>query len=151
MGCGASRQNGHTIVSGAMTQTDLNHAQESYLPFISFFVLGVGCGVRGEGRGDEREAPTQCLLEGRRSFFLMNAVNICHSDDACFSSSFSLSSPLKRPESSFFSFVPDVDPNGWMLNVLGSEMSPTDVLAKPSPTKSIGDGVFGGSPHLRGT
>jgi len=56
----------------------------------------------------------------------------------------------RLPESSFFSFVPDVDPKGWMLNVLGSEMSPTDVLAKPSPTKSIGDGVFGGSPHLRG-
>lgn len=48
----------------------------------------------------------------------------------------------RLPEASFFSFVPDVQPDGWSLSVLGSTMDPTDVLAAR--------GVYGGSPHLRG-
>ena len=56
----------------------------------------------------------------------------------------------RLPESSFFSFVPKVNPEGWRLSVLGSEMDPTDVLAKPSPDSKMEDAVYGGSPHLRG-
>ena len=74
--------------------------------------------------------------------------------------------PTRLPESSFFSFVPDVDKKGWRMQVLGSWMSPTDVVGSRDDDSgddsgdASGDGtnrgagdhspVYGGSPHLLG-
>ena len=56
--------------------------------------------------------------------------------------------PTRLAESTFFSFAPAVEPAGWTIQVLGSEMDPTDTLGKVG--ESYVDSVYGGSPHLRG-
>ena len=56
--------------------------------------------------------------------------------------------PTRLAESTFFSFAPAVEPAGWTVQVLGSEMDPTDTLGKVG--ESYVDSVYGGSPHLRG-
>ena len=56
--------------------------------------------------------------------------------------------PTRLAESTFFSYAPAVEPAGWTIQVLGSEMDPTDTLGKVG--ESYVDSVYGGSPHLRG-
>ena len=59
--------------------------------------------------------------------------------------------PTRLAESTFFSFVPapaSAQPEGWTLQVLGSQMNPTDTLGKQG--SSYLDSTYGGSPHLRG-
>lgn len=57
--------------------------------------------------------------------------------------------PTRLAESVFFSFDPAVaEPEGWTLQVLGSQMDPTDTLGKLGETEA--DSIYGGSPHLRG-
>ena len=57
--------------------------------------------------------------------------------------------PTRLAEAIFFSFDPAVaEPEGWTLQVLGSQMDPVDTLGKVGKTEA--DSVYGGSPHLRG-
>jgi hypothetical protein len=58
--------------------------------------------------------------------------------------------PTRLPEAEFFSFTPAIaatQPEGWRLQVLGSQMDPTDVLGSGGAASGS---VYGGSPHLRG-
>lgn len=57
--------------------------------------------------------------------------------------------PTRLPEAEFFSFRPMTKASatkGWRVQVLGSEMQPTDVLGSEAGTNT----TYGGSPHLRG-
>lgn len=59
--------------------------------------------------------------------------------------------PTRLAESVFFSFVPapaSMEPGGWSVQVLGSQMDPTDTLGKVG--SSALNSTYGGSPHLRG-
>lgn len=59
--------------------------------------------------------------------------------------------PTRLAESVFFSFVPapaSVQPDGWSVQVLGSQMDPTDTLGKVGSSSL--NSTYGGSPHLRG-
>eukprot|EP01079_Euglenida_sp_SAG-EU17-18_P006387 gene6387-1139_t len=56
--------------------------------------------------------------------------------------------PTRLAESFFFTFNPDVSSDGWFLDVLGSRVNATDVVALKGGTDL--DSVYGGSPHLRG-
>lgn len=59
--------------------------------------------------------------------------------------------PTRLAESVFFSFVPapaSMQPDGWSVQVLGSQMDPTDTLGKVGSSSLTS--TYGGSPHLRG-
>lgn len=61
--------------------------------------------------------------------------------------------PTRLPEAGFFSFNPvpaAAAPTGWRVQVLGSELSPTDVLGAGPGGANINASTYGGSPHLLG-